>query len=57
MEMPDGDAMPPRLRAGAQVSPDLTLHVLGPKAGTYLPWIQFTTGGKVQTAPFVVAVA
>ncbi len=57
MEMPDGDAMPPLLRAGARVSPDLTLHVLGPKAGTYLPWIQFTTGGKVQTAPFVVAVA
>jgi len=57
MEMPDGDAMPPPLRAGAQVPPDLTLHVLAPKAGTYLLWIQFTAGGKVQTVPFVVAVA
>jgi len=57
MEMPDGDAMPPPLRAGARVPPDLTLHVLAPKAGTYLLWIQFMAGGKVRTMPFVVAVA
>ncbi len=57
MEMPDGDAMPPPLRAGVRVPPDLTLHVLAPKAGTYLLWIQFTAGGKVRTVPFVVAVA
>ncbi len=57
MEMPDGGAMPPPLRAGARVPPDLTLHVLAPKAGTYLLWIQFTAGGKVRTMPFVVAVA
>ena len=55
MEMPDGDATPP-LRSGARVSPDLTLHVLAPKAGTYPLWIQFTAGGKVRTVPFVVAV-
>lgn len=57
MEMPDGGAMPPPLRLGARVPPDLTLHVLAPKAGTYLLWIQFTVGGKVRTMPFVVAVS
>jgi len=57
MEMPDGGAMPPPLRLGARVPPDLTLHVLAPKAGTYLLWIQFTAGGKVRTMPFVVAVS
>jgi hypothetical protein len=57
MEMPDGDAMPPRLRAGVRVPPDLTLYVLAPKAGTHLLWIQFTAGGKVWTVPFVVTVA
>ncbi len=36
MEMPDGDAMPPPLRAGVRVRPDLTLYVLAPKTGTCL---------------------
>jgi hypothetical protein len=57
MDLPDGDAMPPLLRAGVLVSPNLTLHLLAPKAGTYLLWTQFTTAGKVRTMPFSVAVA
>jgi len=57
IEIPDGDAMPPPLRAGVGVPPDLTLHVRAPNAGAYLLWIQFTAGGKVRTVPFVVAVA
>ena len=57
MEMPDGDAMPLPLRPGTRVPPDLTLHVLAPKTGTYLLWVQFAAGGKVRTVPFVVAVA
>ena len=57
IEIPDGDAMPPPLRAGVGVPPDLTLHVRAPTAGAYLLWIQFTAGGKVRTVPFVVAVA
>lgn len=52
-----GEAMPASLRAGARVPPDLTLHVLAPKAGTYLLWIQVMAGGKVRTMPFVVEVA
>ena len=34
MEILDGDAKLPLLRTGARVPPDLTLHVLAPKAGT-----------------------
>ena len=45
------------MRPGTKVSPDLTLHVSAPKAGTYLLWLQFMAGGKVRTVPFVVAVA
>ena len=45
------------MRRGTRVSPDLTLHVRAPKAGTYLLWLQFTAGGQVRTVPFVVAVA
>lgn len=41
---------------GANVPPDLTMHVKAPKAGTYLLWIQFNGGGQVRTVPFVVAV-
>ena len=44
------------LRPGAKFSPDLTLHVRAPKAGTYLLWLQFMAGGQVRTVPFVVAV-
>ena len=44
------------LRPGAKLSPDLTLHVRAPTAGTYLLWIQFSGGGKVRTVPFVLAV-
>lgn len=45
------------MRPGTKVSPDLTLHVRAPKAGTYLLWLQFMAGGQVRTVPFVVAVA
>ncbi len=44
------------LRPGTRVSPDLTLHVRAPKAGTYLLWLQFMAGGQVRTVPFVVSV-
>lgn len=57
MAMPGDEAMPAPLRAGTRVSSDLTLHVLAPKAGTYLLWIQFMAGGQVRTVPFVVTVA
>lgn len=45
------------MRRGTRVSPDLTLHVRAPEAGTYLLWLQFTAGGQVRTVPFAVAVA
>lgn len=45
------------MRPGTKVSPDLTLHVRAPKAGTYLLWMQFMAGKQVRTVPFVVAVA
>ncbi len=58
MDMPGMDGMRAApLAAGARVPSDLTLHVLAPKAGTYLLWIQFMAGGQVRTVPFVVAVA
>lgn len=44
------------MRSGTKVTPDLTLHVRAPKAGTYLMWLQFMAGGQVRTVPFVVAV-
>lgn len=50
------EGMPGALPAGSRVSPDLTLHVRAPKAGTYLLWVQFMAGGGVRTVPFVVAV-
>ena len=37
-----------------QVSPDLSLHVEPPKAGTYKLWIQFIGGKEIRTVPFVV---
>lgn len=57
METPSNGAMPPPLRSGTRVPADLTLHVLAPKAGTYLLWVQFAAGGQVRTMPFVVAVS
>ncbi len=57
MEAPGAGAMPPPLRSCAWVPADLTLHVLAPKVGTYLLWIQFTARSKVRTMPFVVAVS
>jgi len=57
MEAPGTGAMPLPLRSGARVPADLTLHVLAPKVGTYLLWIQFTAGSKVRTMPFDVAVS
>ena len=45
------------MRRNTRVSPDLTLHVCAPGAGTYLLWLQFMAGRQVRTVPFVVAVA
>jgi hypothetical protein len=42
--------------AGSHLPSDLTLHVLGPKAGTYLLWLQFMASGQVRTMPFIMAV-
>lgn len=53
MEGMPGDPLP----MNARVPSDLTLHVLAPKAGTYLLWLQFMAGGQVRTVRFVVAVA
>ncbi len=53
MDGMSGDPLPP----GARVPPDLSLHVLAPKAGTHVIWLQFLAGGQVRTMPFVVAVA
>ncbi len=50
MNMGQISAMP----ASAKVSPDLSLHVEPPKAGTYKLWIQFIGGNEVRTVPFVV---
>ncbi len=44
------------LPAGSHLPPDMTLHILAPKAGTYLLWLQFMAGGQVRTVPFTVAV-
>jgi len=44
------------LPAGSHMPPDLALHILAPKAGTYLLWLQFMAGGQVRTVPFTVAV-
>lgn len=45
------------LPAGSHVPPDMTLHILAPKAGTYRLWVQFMAGGQVRTVPFTVAVS
>ena len=46
----------PALRLGERVPPALVMHVLAPKAGTYLLWMQFMAGGAVRTVPFVLRV-
>ena len=51
------DGMGAPLPAGSHLPAGMTLHILAPKAGTYLLWLQFMAGGKVRTVPFVVAVA
>jgi len=42
MDMPGMGGAP--MRPGTRVSPDLTLHVRAPEAGTYLLWLQFMAG-------------
>ncbi len=44
------------LPAGSHLPADMTLHILAPKAGAYLLWLQFMAGGQVRTVPFTVAV-
>ena len=55
--MPGMEGMGPPLAPGARVRPDLVLHVLPPKPGDYVLWVQFMGGGKVRTIRFVVAAA
>ena len=45
------------LPAGSHVPPDMSLHILAPKAGTYRLWVQFMAGGQVRTVPFTAAVS
>ena len=47
----------PKLRAGAVLSPHLTLHVRPERSGLSVLWIQFVAGGAVRTLRFVVPVA
>ena len=47
-----GAPLPP----GSHLPPDLTLHILAPKAGSYRLWLQFIAGGQVRTVPFAVSV-
>jgi hypothetical protein len=49
-DMDMGHATP----ASAKFGPDLSLHVVPPKAGAYKLWVQFIGGEKVRTVPFVV---
>ncbi len=49
-------AMGAPLAAGSHLPPDMTLHILAPKAGIYLLWLQLMAGGQVRTVPFTVAV-
>jgi hypothetical protein len=44
----------PPMSASAKVTPDLSLHVEPPKAGTYKLWIQFIGAREVRTVPFIV---
>jgi hypothetical protein len=54
MDSMDGMGAP--LPAGSHLPADMTLHILAPKPGTYLLWLQFMAGGQVRTVPFTVAV-
>lgn len=38
----------------ASISPDMSLHVTPPAAGTYAVWIEFIGGGEVRTVPFAI---
>jgi hypothetical protein len=41
----------------ATISPDLTVHVTPPRAGTYVLWVQFMGAGEVRTARFTLPVS
>lgn len=52
MDMPGMEM--PALPDSAAVSPDMTLHVTVREAGTYKLWLQFSGGGNLYVAPFVL---
>jgi hypothetical protein len=46
-----------RLAPGSHVSPGMMFHVVVRRPGTYLLWLQFRGGNRLEVAPFVLAAA
>jgi len=55
MDMDMGE--PAELAADAKVEPAMALHVVAPGPGRYKLWLQFSGGGTLYVAPFVLTAA